>query len=77
MAGGAVPMDIGQAEWENGGHEERDEEPQSWDIDALGGACYLCNRTGRYARNCPTKGKGKGKRMEDNRGREWAGVGMS
>ena len=56
--GGAVPMDIDAADEDNEDWGEDD-----WDVDAVypGTKCYFCQGFGHMARECPMKGKGKGK----------------
>jgi hypothetical protein len=60
----AVPMEIGHVRagaGPGGGDWDYEEEPEV-DVDAVGNEmqCFKCSGWGHAARNCPSKGKGKG-----------------
>ena len=70
--GGPTPMEIDGVD----GKEREDEEEWWGDIDAVYPTtrCYFCQGFGHMARECPAKGKGKGKKGGGKGGEKGKGV---
>ena len=71
--GGPVPMDIGDLRRRKDGEDEYEE--QYWEeheVDEVDGGNYQCRKCGghgHFARECPSKGKGKGKSWDKGKGK--------
>ena len=70
---GPVPMDVGDLRKKT--NEEDEYEEQYWEehnVDEISGNDYQCRKCGGYghfARDCPSKGKGKGKNGDKGKGK--------
>ena len=71
---GPVPMDIGDVKGKCDDHDDHYDD-YYWDdfeVDGVGDNnynCLKCGGYGHYARDCPTKGKGKGKNSDKGKGK--------
>ena len=54
-------MDIGQVEHHTVDFDDMETDPNDWEqLAAFSDQCHMCGGYGHFARDCPTKGKGKG-----------------
>ena len=71
--GGPVPMDVGDLGKKDDGEDEYEE--QYWEehyVDEVNSGNYQCRKCGghgHFARDCPSKGKGKGKNWDKGKGK--------
>ena len=69
---GPVPMDIGDIKkHEDHHHDDQYDDycAEDYEIDWVGEQCRNCGGYGHYARECPTKGKGKNKGFDKGKGK--------
>jgi len=59
---GPAPMDVGEVNWQPAAGEAAGEDGGEWGVDAVWPStqCHQCGGYGHLARDCPTKGPGKG-----------------